>query len=64
VDVTITTRVSGIGPQNSLIAPMAVVNVLLNGVAANSPGSADRYRRLFGLFDDWNSFFLKGNAGG
>jgi DNA-binding MurR/RpiR family transcriptional regulator len=64
VDVTITTRVSGIGPQNSLIAPMAVVNVLLNGVAANSPGSADRYRRIFGLFDDWDSFFLKGNAGG
>lgn len=64
VDVTLTTRVSGIGPQNSLVAAMAVVNVLLNGVAANSPGSADRYREIFGLFDEWNSFFLKGNAGG
>lgn len=64
VDVTLTARVSGIGPQNSLVAPVAVVNVLLNGVAANSPGSADRYRQIFGLFDEWNSFVLKGNAGG
>lgn len=64
VDVTLTTRVSGIGPQNSLVAPMAIINVLLNGVAANSPGSADRYRRLYGLLDDWNSFFLKGSGDG
>lgn len=64
VDVTLTTRVSGTGPQNSLVAPMAIINVLLNGVAAQSPGSAERYRRLYGLLDDWNSFFLKGNADG
>ena len=63
VDVTLSARVSGIGPQNSLVAPVAVVNVLLNGVAATSPGSADRYRQIFGLFDEWNSFVLKGNAG-
>ncbi len=63
VDVTLSARVSGIGPQNSLAAPVAVVNVLLNGVAASSPGSADRYRQIFGLFDEWNSFVLKGNPG-
>jgi DNA-binding MurR/RpiR family transcriptional regulator len=63
VDVTLSARVSGIGPQNSLVAPVAVVNVLLNGVAASSPGSADRYRQIFGLFDEWNSFVLKGNPG-
>jgi DNA-binding MurR/RpiR family transcriptional regulator len=63
VDVTLSARVSGIGPQNSLVAPVAVVNVLLNGVAASSPGSAERYRQIFGLFDEWNSFVLKGNAG-
>jgi DNA-binding MurR/RpiR family transcriptional regulator len=63
VDVTLSARVSGIGPQNSLVAPIAVVNVLLNGVAASSPGSADRYRQIFGLFDEWNSFILKGNPG-
>jgi DNA-binding MurR/RpiR family transcriptional regulator len=64
VDVTLSARVSGIGPQNSLVAAVAVVNVLLNGVAEKSPGSADRYRQIFGLFDEWNSFVLKGNAGG
>jgi DNA-binding MurR/RpiR family transcriptional regulator len=64
VDVTLTTRVSGIGPQNSLVAPLALVNVLLNGVAANNPESAERYRRIFSLLDDWNAFFLKGTADG
>ncbi|MGH3257978.1 MAG: MurR/RpiR family transcriptional regulator [Streptosporangiaceae bacterium] len=64
VDVTLTSRVSGIGPQNSLVAPMAIINVLLNGVAASSPGSADRYRRIFDLLDEWSSVFLKGNADG
>lgn len=64
VDVTLTSRVSGIGPQNSLVAPMAIINVLLNGVAASSPGAADRYRRIFHVLDDWNSVFLKGNTDG
>jgi DNA-binding MurR/RpiR family transcriptional regulator len=64
VDVTLTSRVSGIGPQNSLVAPMAIINVLLNGVAASSPGAADRYRRIFHVLDDWNSVFLKGNPDG
>jgi DNA-binding MurR/RpiR family transcriptional regulator len=64
VDVTLTSRVSGVGPQNSLVAPMAIINVLLNGVAEKSPGSAERYRQIFGLLDQWNAFFLKGNADG
>jgi len=64
VDVTLTSRVSGVGPQNSLVAPMGIINVLLNGVAAKSPGSADRYRQIFGLLDEWNAFFLKGNVDG
>jgi DNA-binding MurR/RpiR family transcriptional regulator len=64
VDVTLTARVSGVGPQNSLVAPVALINVLLNGVAAKSPGSADRYQQIFGLLDEWNAFFLKGNADG
>ena len=64
VDVTLTSRVSGVGPQNSLVGPLAVINVLLNGVAAKNPGSADRYRQIFGLLDEWNAFFLKGNADG
>jgi DNA-binding MurR/RpiR family transcriptional regulator len=64
VDVTLTSRVSGVGPQNSLVAPLGIINVLLNGVAAKNPGSADRYRQIFGLLDEWNAFFLKGNADG
>ena len=64
VDVTLTSRVSGVGPQNSLVGPLAIINVLLNGVAAKNPGSADRYRQIFGLLDEWNAFFLKGNADG
>jgi len=64
VDVILTSRVSGFGPQNSLVAPMAIINVLMNGVAEKSPGAADRYRQIFGLLDEWNAFFLKGNADG
>ena len=48
----------------SLVAPMAIINVLLNGVAAKSTGSADRYQQIFRLLDEWNAFFLKGNADG
>lgn len=64
VEITLTSRVSGVGPQNSLVAPMAIINVLLNGVAEKSPGAADRYRQIFSLLDEWNAFFLKGNADG
>jgi DNA-binding MurR/RpiR family transcriptional regulator len=64
VDVTLTSRVSGVGPQNSLVAPMAIINVLLNGVAAKNPESAARYEQIFGMLDDWDAFFLKGNAVG
>jgi DNA-binding MurR/RpiR family transcriptional regulator len=64
VDVTLTARVSGIGPQNSLVAPLALVNVLVNGVAASTPASADRYQRIFSLLDEWNAFFLKGTGDG
>lgn len=63
-DVTLTARVSGVGPQNSLVAPLAVINVLLNGVAAKSPEAAARHEQVFGLLDDWNAFFRKGNAEG
>jgi DNA-binding MurR/RpiR family transcriptional regulator len=62
VDVTLTSRVSGVGPQNSLVAPMAIINVLLNGVAAKSPESVARYEQIFGMLDDWDTFFLKGNT--
>jgi DNA-binding MurR/RpiR family transcriptional regulator len=62
VDLTLTAHVSGIGPQNSLVAPMAIINVLLNGVVLDSPEASDRYRRIFELMDDWDTFVLKGDG--
>ncbi len=51
---------SGTGMQNSMVAPMAVANALLNGViAAKGTGALDRYSNSDGLFDTLNSFLLK-----
>jgi len=51
---------TGTGLQNSLVAPMAVANALLNGVmAAKGTGALDRYNSSDGLFDNLNSFLLK-----
>jgi DNA-binding MurR/RpiR family transcriptional regulator len=62
VDLVLTAHVSGIGPQNSLVAPMALTNVLINGVVAESPDASDRYRRIFELMDEWDTFVLKGEG--
>ena len=51
---------AGIGPQNSLVAPMAVANALLNGVAAAKGTSAlKRYSRHDRPMDRWDAFLLK-----
>lgn len=62
-DLTLTAHVSGIGPQNSLIGPVAIVNALLNGIAGSSPRSAERYREIFSMMDDWNTFILRSDGG-
>jgi DNA-binding MurR/RpiR family transcriptional regulator len=55
---------SGTGMQNSMVAPMAVANALLNGViAAKGTGALDRYSTSDGLFDTLNSFLLKLDQG-
>jgi len=59
VDVVLATNVSGIGRQNSLIAPMAVANALLNALAERMPESTARYDQLFRMMNDWNSFLLR-----
>lgn len=61
-DITLTAHVSGIGPQNSLIGPMAIINALLNGVAASSPRSAERYREIFSMMDSWNTYILRSDG--
>lgn len=59
VDVVLATNVSGIGLQNSLVAPMAVANALLNALAEQMPESTSRYDQLFRMMNDWNSFLLR-----
>lgn len=62
-DLIISAPSTGSGAQNSLVAPMAVANALLNGVAgANSPRTLERYERLNRLTNEWDNFLLKGEG--
>ena len=51
---------AGTGMQNSLVAPMAVANALLNGVlAARGTTALDRYSQHDRLMNRWDAFMLK-----
>jgi DNA-binding MurR/RpiR family transcriptional regulator len=63
VDVVLPTRVTGMGAQNSLVAPVAVLNVLLNGATAAMGESMERYDRLMKSMDRWGLFVLSGEDG-
>jgi len=59
-DVVLLAGSSGMGTQNSLVAPMAVANALLNGMAAAKGSSAlERYNRHDELMSRWDAFMLK-----
>jgi DNA-binding MurR/RpiR family transcriptional regulator len=59
-DTVLVAAPSGSGMQNSMVAPMAVANALLNGVAAATGTSAlERYGRSDSLLDKWDTFQLK-----
>ncbi len=59
-DTVLVASPTGTGMQNSMVAPMAVANALLNGVAAAKGTSAlERYSRSDGMLDKWDSFLLK-----
>jgi DNA-binding MurR/RpiR family transcriptional regulator len=59
-DTVLVASPTGTGLQNSMVAPMAVANALLNGVAAaKGTGGLDRYSRSDSLFDKLDSFLLK-----
>jgi DNA-binding MurR/RpiR family transcriptional regulator len=59
-DVVLLAASAGTGMQNSMVAPMAVANALLNGVAAVKGTSAlERYSRHDRLMNQWDSFLLK-----
>jgi DNA-binding MurR/RpiR family transcriptional regulator len=58
VDIVLPTRVGGKGAQNSLVAPLAVLNALLNGTTAAIPTAMGRYDRMMRSMDDWGLFVL------
>lgn len=58
-DVVLTAHVSGLSTQNSLVAPLVLVNMLLNGVAAGSPDALARHRDVIGAMASWDSFVLE-----
>ena len=58
VDIVLPTRVSGMGAQNSLVAPLAVLNALLNGATAAIPAAIGRYDQMMQSMDNWGLFVL------
>jgi DNA-binding MurR/RpiR family transcriptional regulator len=61
-DTVLVASPTGTGLQNSMVAPMAVANALLNGVMTTKGAAAlDRYNACDRLLDEWNSFELKSN---
>jgi DNA-binding MurR/RpiR family transcriptional regulator len=62
-DIVLIAGSAGPGLQNSLVAPMAIANALLNGVAAAKGTTAhERYNRHDRLMHRWDAFMLKPNA--
>ena len=59
-DVVLLAAAAGTGMQNSLTAPMAIANALLNGVAsAKGAAALERYSRHDRLMNRWDAFLLK-----
>ncbi|HZN31803.1 MAG TPA: MurR/RpiR family transcriptional regulator [Xanthobacteraceae bacterium] len=59
-DVVLLAASAGTGMQNSLTAPMAIANALLNGVAtAKGAAALERYSRHDRLMNRWDAFLLK-----
>jgi DNA-binding MurR/RpiR family transcriptional regulator len=59
-DVVLLAASAGTGMQNSMVAPMAVANALLNGLAAAKGTTAlERYSSHDRLMNRWDAFLLK-----
>ena len=63
VDVLLPAAVSGIGTQNSLVAAMAIANVIVNGVASRMPGALERYSETIRLLEEWDVYLLETQKG-
>jgi DNA-binding MurR/RpiR family transcriptional regulator len=63
-DVVLLAASAGTGMQNSMVAPMAVANALLNGVAAvKGTPALERYSRHDRLMNRWDAFLMKLGGG-
>ena len=63
-DVVLLAVSAGVGMHNSHVAPLAIANALLNGVAAAKGASAlERYSRHDRLMNRWDAFLLKVDRG-
>jgi DNA-binding MurR/RpiR family transcriptional regulator len=58
-DVVLTTHVSGVSTQNSLVAPLVVVNAVLNAFAASTPEATRRYEQIMRSMGTWEYFVLR-----
>jgi DNA-binding MurR/RpiR family transcriptional regulator len=64
-DIVLLAPSAGTGMQNSMVAPMAIANALLNGVAAAKGTTAlERYSRHDRLMNRWDAFLMKLGRGG
>lgn len=64
VDVLLPASVSGIGAQNSLVAAMAVANIIVNGVTERVPGALERYSETLRLLSGWDVYLLEPGGDG
>jgi DNA-binding MurR/RpiR family transcriptional regulator len=64
VDVLLPATVSGIGTQNSLVAAMAVANMVVNGVTERVPGALERYSETLRLLSAWDVYLLEPGGDG
>ncbi|WP_353807483.1 MurR/RpiR family transcriptional regulator [Agromyces sp. SYSU T00194] len=64
VDTVIASRVSGVAAQNSLVAPLAIVNVLLNDATARIEDAVPRYESIVGTLGGWGRFVLNDAGSG
>jgi len=58
-DIVLPSHVSGMTTQNSLVAPLVVVNAIVNAFAASTPEVANRYREVMQSMSAWEAFVLR-----
>ena len=57
--LVLTAHVSGVSIQNSLVAPLMLLNAVINGVAAGSENARKRHKEIMRTMGGWDWFVLK-----